>query len=40
MDFNDSPEEAAFRAEVRAWLGSHARALGPHEHAPAPSPRC
>ena len=31
MDFNDSPEEAAFRAEVRAWLGSHARRLGPHE---------
>ena len=20
MDFNDSPEEAAFRAEARAWL--------------------
>jgi alkylation response protein AidB-like acyl-CoA dehydrogenase len=31
MDFTDSPEEAAFRAEVRAWLGSHARELGPHE---------
>lgn len=24
MDFNDSPEEAAFRSEVRAWLDSHA----------------
>jgi alkylation response protein AidB-like acyl-CoA dehydrogenase len=23
MDFNDSPEEAAFRAEVRAWLAKH-----------------
>ncbi|MEZ5321013.1 MAG: acyl-CoA dehydrogenase family protein [Microthrixaceae bacterium] len=25
MDFDDTPEEAAFRAEVRAFLGSHAR---------------
>ena len=25
MDFNDSPEEAAFRAEVRAFLDQHAR---------------
>ena len=24
MDFRDSPEEAAFRAEVRAWLERHA----------------
>ncbi|ALH80318.1 acyl-CoA dehydrogenase family protein [Sphingopyxis macrogoltabida] len=24
MDFNDSPEEAAFRAEARAWLAAHA----------------
>lgn len=24
MDFNDSPEEAAFRAEVRAWLTANA----------------
>ncbi|HEX6311164.1 MAG TPA: acyl-CoA dehydrogenase family protein, partial [Acidimicrobiia bacterium] len=23
MDFTDSPEEAAFRAEVRAWLADH-----------------
>jgi alkylation response protein AidB-like acyl-CoA dehydrogenase len=23
MDFRDSPSEAAFRAEVRAWLGDH-----------------
>ena len=26
MDFNDSPEEAAFRAEARAWLE---KTLGP-----------
>jgi acyl-CoA dehydrogenase len=26
MDFNDSPEEAAFRAEARAWLAAHAPA--------------
>jgi alkylation response protein AidB-like acyl-CoA dehydrogenase len=31
MDFNDSPEEAAFRGEVRSWLDAHARRLGPHE---------
>jgi alkylation response protein AidB-like acyl-CoA dehydrogenase len=24
MDFDDTPEEAAFRAEVRAWLSAHA----------------
>lgn len=24
MDFNDTPEEATFRAEVRAWLAEHA----------------
>ena len=24
MDFNDSPEEAAYRAEVRAWLEANA----------------
>jgi alkylation response protein AidB-like acyl-CoA dehydrogenase len=24
MDFDDTPKEASFRAEVRAWLGSHA----------------
>ncbi len=28
MDFNDTPEEAAFRAEARAWL-----AAGPHRQA-------
>ncbi len=31
MDFNDSPEEAAFRTEVRAWLDGNARRLGPDE---------
>lgn len=25
MDFNDSPEEAAYRAKARAWLEAHAR---------------
>jgi acyl-CoA dehydrogenase len=25
MDFDDSPEEAAFRAEIRAWLDANAR---------------
>ena len=24
MDFDDTPEEAAFRAEARAWLSAHA----------------
>ena len=24
MDFKDTPEEAAFRAEVKAWLAAHA----------------
>lgn len=24
MDFNDSPQEAEFRAEVKAWLSEHA----------------
>ena len=27
MNFEDSTEEAAFRAEVRAWLDRHARPL-------------
>lgn len=31
MDFNDSPAEAAFRAEARAWLAEHAP---PHELTP------
>ena len=24
MDFNDSPKEAEFRAEAKAWLAEHA----------------
>ena len=28
MDFEDSPEDAAFRAEVSAWLEDHAEPLG------------
>ena len=31
MDFNDTPAEAAFRAEARAWLAEHAP---PHELTP------
>jgi alkylation response protein AidB-like acyl-CoA dehydrogenase len=31
MDFNDTPEEATFRAEVRAWLDANARARAPGE---------
>ncbi len=27
MDFDDTPEEAAFRAEARAWLQTHAKPL-------------
>ncbi len=34
MDFNDTPGEAAFRAEVRAWLDAHAERMKPGEHAP------
>jgi alkylation response protein AidB-like acyl-CoA dehydrogenase len=35
MDFNDTPEEAAFRAEVRAWLAANAvlRSDAAGEHA-------
>ncbi len=33
MDFNDTPEEAAFRAEARAWLEANAEKLGPNERA-------
>ena len=29
MDFDDTPEEAAFRAEARAWLEAHARLKEP-----------
>lgn len=34
MDFNDTPEEAAFRAEARAWLDANAELRGPDD-APA-----
>ena len=40
MDFNDTPEEAAFRAEARAWLEANAeRPLRPGESKPLPEPR-
>jgi alkylation response protein AidB-like acyl-CoA dehydrogenase len=31
MDFDDTPEEARFRQEARAWLDAHAERLGPDE---------
>ncbi len=31
MDFNDSPEETAFRTEVRAWLDSNAKRISPDQ---------
>jgi acyl-CoA dehydrogenase len=31
MDFNDTPEEAAFRAEARGWLEANAEPLAPGE---------
>jgi len=31
MDFNDTPEEAAFRAEARAWLDANAELRGPDD---------
>ena len=34
MDFNDTPEEAAFRAEARAWLEANAKLKDPD--APGP----
>ena len=33
MDFNDTPEEAAFRAEARAWLDKNAKLRGPDDPA-------
>jgi len=33
MDFKDTPEEAAFRAEARAWLDANAERLQPGESA-------
>jgi alkylation response protein AidB-like acyl-CoA dehydrogenase len=35
MDFEDSPEEAAFRAEARAWLDANAEPLDPDDPAPS-----
>ena len=34
MDFNDTPEEAKFRAEARAWLEANAKPLAPGETPP------
>jgi acyl-CoA dehydrogenase len=34
MDFNDTPEEAKFRTEARAWLEANAQRLKPGERAP------
>ncbi len=34
MDFNDTPEEAAFRAEARAWLTANAELKGPDDKGP------
>ncbi len=36
MDFNDTPEEAAFRAEARAWLEANAERKGPGDAAGDP----
>ncbi|MEE1916294.1 acyl-CoA dehydrogenase family protein [Pseudomonas asiatica] len=34
MDFNDSPSEAEFRGQVRAWLDTHAKGfMSPSDHA-------
>ena len=33
MDFNDTPEEAAFRAEARAFLDQHMELRGPDDAA-------
>ncbi len=35
MDFNDTPEEAEFRAEARAWLDANAQLLGSDERKPS-----
>jgi alkylation response protein AidB-like acyl-CoA dehydrogenase len=36
MDFNDTPQEAAFRAKARAWLEKHSQPRDPDEIAPNP----
>jgi alkylation response protein AidB-like acyl-CoA dehydrogenase len=38
MDFDDTPEEAAFRAEARAWLEGHAERLPEQGRGRFPSP--
>jgi alkylation response protein AidB-like acyl-CoA dehydrogenase len=42
MDFEETPEERAFRGEVRAWLDAHAKrrvAGGPSDHSYVPGER-
>lgn len=36
MNFEDTPQEAAFRAKARAWLEKNARYRQPGETAPNP----
>ena len=36
MDFDDTPQEAAFRAKANAWLASHVKKRNPDEVAPNP----
>jgi len=36
MDFEDTPEEAAFRKEARAWLDANATKLAPGQKRPSP----
>jgi alkylation response protein AidB-like acyl-CoA dehydrogenase len=36
MDFNDTPEEAAYRAKARAWLAANAELIDPNETARDP----
>ena len=36
MDFNDTPEEAAYRAKARAWLAANAELIDPNEPASDP----
>jgi alkylation response protein AidB-like acyl-CoA dehydrogenase len=37
MDFNDTPEEAAFRAEARSWLEANAEPLAPGRRRAVPT---
>ena len=36
MDFDDTPQEAAFRAKANAWLASHVKRRDPNDVAPNP----